>query len=119
MNEMNPCDQSVAKHLESLKQAGYQPAELDQIGPLFALLGVNARTYWQRLFLSARGAKVPIPLESLLLMIQQAWESSFQNGTPGRLGDPDDPAAPNVGMMNTAALYQLYADAGLSSPRML
>ena len=117
-NDVNDQDRSgVELCLRDLSEAGYTGEDLSKIGPIVALLGTNAITYWRRLFISTKAHKIPI--ETLLQKIKQAWEAAFQYGTPGRLGDPDDVAPPDVGMRNACALIKLYADLGLPPPKML
>jgi hypothetical protein len=106
---INPQDRD-----ELLTTAKYNETEVAEMEAFLKPFCATACTYFVRIFIRGKGLKKSLP--EILTACKTGWEETWKLGTPGRLGDSDDTAAPNVGLCNTVAFFKVYQDLGFPKP---
>ena len=110
------CSSISESDRDSLLSVGYSEAELQRIEPYFARMdGATPRAYLARVFYWGKRRRAD--LNHVIAAVEKSWQLVWKNGTPGRLGDPDDVAPGGVGMANIAGFLSIYPRIGLPIPK--
>ena len=115
----------TAQDREELAELGLISTELDQFEQDAERFCQTAQLYLVRFV--ARALRRGKSFRQIMSVCGAVWRETWSQGTPGRLGDPDDittlcPAdkpALTWGMQNALAFYRAYELIGLDSPKVL
>jgi len=102
---------------EELLRVGYTELELEKLSAFAHPFCKTGRLYLARIFVRGKLYKKPFSLT--LKVCSALFALVWKHGSPDRIGDPDDVAPPNVGIMNTCAFYNAYKLLGMPSPKFL
>lgn len=108
-----------AEDKETLLRLGCTNLDLWVLSQFAQGFSRTGRLYLARIFVNALLHKKKKSFAEVLVVCQTLFEEVWQYGTPDRIADPDDIAAPDVGMRNACAFMEAYKRLGLPSPKFL
>lgn len=111
----------VQEDLEILARLKLTNMDVWLLGTILKPLHDTARLYATRFVITALRRKKCF--EETLRSLLVAWDETWREGTPGRLGDPDDTGTDAYGRtwgwQNVLAMHSCYTRLGLHPPKFL